>query len=78
MDIFFTDNELVEYIFGTLGLIIGFIISFKMPLSYEIIIRWSIMWTLRKLFLNLYISIKDKYNILSRKFIIFPYPKIIL
>ena len=78
MDIFFSDNELVEYIFGIMGLFLGFIISFNMHLIYNIIIRWSIMWICRKLSLNLYISIKKKYNIISRKFVIFPYPKIIL
>ena len=77
MEVYFTDNEFYECLFGVTGLLFGFIISINMPISYEIVIRWSIMWFFRKIGLNIYISIKKKYNIKDKRFIIFPYPKII-
>ena len=78
MNVYFSDNQLVEYFLGVLGLSIGFIISYTLPLMYEIIIRWSLLWIFRKIGINLYISIKRNYNIKDRRFIILPYPKIIL
>ena len=78
MNIYMSDNQLVEYFFGVIGLVTGFIISYNLSLMYEIIIRWSLMWIFRKIAINIYISIKRKYNIKDRRIIILPYPKIIL
>ena len=78
MNVYFSDNEVIELTFGIIGLVIGFMISYNMRLVYEIVIRWAVMWFLRKVGLNMYISIKKKYSIKDRRFVILPYPKIIL
>ena len=78
MNIYMSDNQLVEYFFGVIGLVTGFIASYNLSLMHEIIIRWSLMWIFRKISINVYISIKRKYNIKDRRIIILPYPKIIL
>ena len=77
MELYVSDDFLIEYIFGTIGLIIGFIISYNMSLINEVVIRWTMLWFSRKIALNMYKSYKRKYNIKNRRFVLYPNPKII-
>lgn len=85
MDFYISDNNIIEGLCGIIGLMVGFIFEYDIlrrigmepSLMYEIIIRWAIMWAFRKIGLNLYISIKRKYNMKHRLFVIAPHPKII-
>jgi hypothetical protein len=80
MNIFITDDNFVEWVFAVIGLILGFILSHDFILAnimYELLIRWTVMWFSRKIGLNLFISLKKKYNIKNRNIVLLPFPKII-